>query len=95
MKKEKPDIINNAIIFLKGIQVVYNGFESGVFLLPNQLLVLAEPETSSSSEHPTSSEKSSSPENSSDYYKYISPEEKISGRRLKLLNPKKLFEDYQ
>ena len=56
--------------------MVYNSFESRVFPLPNQSSVLARPETSSSSELPTSSENSSSPEHSSYYCEYISPEEK-------------------
>ena len=50
--------------------MAYIGFESGVFPLPNQLSVLASPETTSSSE------KLSSPKHSSDYCEYISPEEK-------------------
>ena len=39
--------------------MVYNGFESGIFPLPNQSKVLAEPDKSNSSKHPISSEKSS------------------------------------
>ena len=42
--------------------MVYSGFESGLFSLSNQSIVLVEPEKS------TSSEKSSSLEHSSDYY---------------------------
>ena len=55
--------------------MVYNGFESRIFPLPNQPIVLAESEKSSSSEH------------SSDYYEYFSPEEKILERGLKLVTP--------
>ena len=47
---------------LKGREMVYSGFESGLFSLSNQSIVLVEPEKS------TSSEKSSSLEHSSDYY---------------------------
>ena len=67
MKKEKSDVINNEITLLKGRQMAYNSFESRAFSLPNRSSVLARPETSSSSELPTLSEKSNSPEHSSDY----------------------------
>ena len=57
---------------------VYNGFESEIFPLPNQSMVLAKREQSSSSEISSSPDKLSSLEHSSDSYEYISPEEKIS-----------------
>ena len=50
MIKEKLDFINNAVTLLKGTEMVYYGSESGIFPLPNQLIVLAEPEKSNSSE---------------------------------------------
>ena len=34
---------------LKGRDMVYNGFKSGIFLLPSQPVVLVKPEKSSSS----------------------------------------------
>ena len=59
--------------------MVFKGFKSGIFLLPNLSIVLAMPENSSLSE------KSSLSEHSSDYLEYISPEEKISRKAFKLL----------
>ena len=85
MMKEKSDIINNATTLLKGREMVYNGFESGIFSLRNQP-VLAKPEKSISSEYSASSE------HSSDSYEYISIEEKILGRGLKLLIPKQMLQ---
>ena len=58
--------------------MVFKGFKSGIFLLPNPSIVLAMPENSSSSE------KSSLPEHWSDYLEYISPEEKILRKAFKL-----------
>ena len=52
--------------------MAYNGFESGIYPLPNKPIV-TKPEKSSSSEHPTSSEKSSSSRHSSNYHEYIPP----------------------
>ena len=49
MIKEKLDFINNAVTLLKGREMIYYGFESRIFPLPNQLIVLAEPENSNSS----------------------------------------------
>ena len=63
--------------FLKGREMVYNGFEKEIFLLESQSIVSAEPEKLSTSE------KSSTSEHLRDYYEYISPKEKTSGRRLK------------
>ena len=42
MIKEKSDVKNNAIALLKGKEMLCNGFESGMFLLPNQSIALAE-----------------------------------------------------
>ena len=98
MIKEKSGAINNAIVFLKGREMVYNGFESGTFPLLNQPIVLAKREKSSSSEKRStseklsSSEKSSPSEYSSDYYEYISPETGVSGRGLKLLTPRQMLQ---
>ena len=72
--KEKSDVKNNAMTFLRGRKTVY--IEQWIVPLPSQPIVLAEPKKS---EHPTSSELSSA-EHSSGYYKYISPEDEISGR---------------
>ena len=72
--------------FLKGREMVYNGFEKEIFLLSSQPIVSAEPEKLSASE------KSSTSEHLSDYYEYISPKEKTSGRRLKLLNLKQMLQ---
>ena len=71
---------------LKGREMVYNGFESGISPLPNQSIVLAKPEKSSSSE------KSSSLEHSNNYYEYNSPETEISGGELTLLTPKQMLQ---
>ena len=71
--------------------MVYNGLGSGILQLPNKPTVV-EPEKSSSSEYPTSAEKSSSWNHSSDYFEYISPWEKISGKGLKLLTLKQMLQ---
>ena len=42
MIKEKSDVKNNAMALLKGKEMLCNGFESGMFLLPNQSIALAE-----------------------------------------------------
>ena len=55
--------------------MAYNGFESGIYPLPNKSIV-TKPEKSSSSEHPISSEKSSSSKHSSNYHEYIPPWQK-------------------
>ena len=44
MIKEKPDVINNAMTLLKEREMIYNGFDSKIFPLPNQSIVLPEPE---------------------------------------------------
>ena len=55
-------------------------------MLPKKAIVLAarkkKKKKSNSSEHPVLTELISS-EHSSDYYEYISPEEKFTGKRLK------------
>ena len=40
MIKEKLDFINNAVTLVKGREMIYYGFESRIFPLPNQLIVL-------------------------------------------------------
>ena len=85
MIKEKSDLINSAMALLKGREIVYNGLESGIFPLPNQSIALAE------QEKPSTSRKSSISEHSSDFFEYNSPEEKSSGRGLKVLAPKQCF----
>ena len=82
MIKEKLDFINNAVTLLKGTEMVYYGSESGIFPLPNQLIVLAEPEKSNSSEK----------SGSIHYFECNLPETKISRRRLKLLTSKGMFQ---
>ena len=42
MIKEKSDVKNNAMALLKGKEMLCNGFESGMFLLPNQSIASAE-----------------------------------------------------
>lgn len=42
MIKEKPDVKNNAMVLVKGKEMLCNGFESGMFLLPNQSIVSGE-----------------------------------------------------
>ena len=77
MIKEKSDVTNNGMTLLKERETIFNGFfENGIFLLPNQSIVLPKPEKSSSSEHPILLEKSSSSENSNNYLEYSSNEEK-------------------
>lgn len=70
--------------------MTFNGFDSRIFPLPNHQ-VLTKPEKSSSSEKSISPKNQASPDHSSDYYEYISPE-KISGRELTLLTPKKMLQ---
>ena len=64
MIKEKSDVTNNGMTLLKEKETICNGFENGIFLLPNQSIVLPKPEKSSSSE------------NSDNYLEYSSNEEK-------------------
>ena len=82
MIKEKLDFINNAVTLLKGTEMVYYGSDSGIFPLPNQLIVLAEPEKSNSSEK----------SGSIHYFECNLPETKISRRRLKLLTSKGMLQ---
>ena len=49
--KEKSDVKNNAMAHLKGKEMVYNNFQGKIFSLPNQSIVLAEPQKSSSSKN--------------------------------------------
>ena len=49
--------------------MVYSGSESGVFLLPHQLVVTTEPEKSSPSKHSRPLVHSRPSDNSSQYYK--------------------------
>ena len=49
--------------------MVYSGSESGVFLLPHQLVVTTEPEKSSPSNHSRPLVHSRPSDNSSQYYK--------------------------
>ena len=89
MIKEKSDVRNNGMTLLKERETICNGFENGIFLLPNQSIVLPKPEKSSLSEHPILSEKSSSSENSNNYLEYSSNEEKnIRKKTLKILTSK-------
>ena len=49
MIKDKSDVINNVMTLFEGGEMVHNSFKSGIFSSPNQSIVLAEPEKSSSS----------------------------------------------
>ena len=90
--KEKSDVMNNVVILLKGREIVYNGFESGIFPIQNKPIVSADSENSSSSEHSISSQKTSLAEESSYYYEHVLPEEKISGKGPKLLTHKQMLQ---
>ena len=57
MIKELLAVINNAIPLLKGIEIVYTGFGSGIFPLPSKSMKLTRPEKSKSLENPISSKK--------------------------------------
>ena len=83
---------NNVAILLKGREMLYNQFESEIFPIQNNPIVSADLENSSSSEHPISSQKTSLAEDSNYYYEYVLPEEKISGKGLKLLTPKQMLQ---
>ena len=69
--------------------MVHNGFDRGIFSLPNQPVV-GKLEKSSLSEKPSLSGKSNWSEHSGNYYKYISPETGISVGGIKLLTPKQI-----
>ena len=88
--KEKSDVINNVMALLKGSEMVYNGFESGIFPLSNQP-ILSKPDKLGSLEKSTSSGHPALSDYSSDYYEYVSAEEKISGRGLQLLTLKQML----
>ena len=49
--KEKSDVKNDGMAHLKGKEMVYNNFQGKIFSLPNQSIVLAEPQKSSSSKN--------------------------------------------
>ena len=40
-KKLKEDVLNSARALLKGIELVFKAFESGIFLKPEELLPIA------------------------------------------------------
>ena len=81
MIKEKSDVTNNGMTLLKEKETICNGFENGIFLLPNQSIVLPKPEKSSSSE------------NSNNYLEYSSNEEKnIRKKTLKILTSKQMLQ---
>ena len=49
--KEKSDVKNDGMAHLKGKEMIYNNFQGKIFSLPNQSIVLAEPQKSSSSKN--------------------------------------------